>query len=232
MCPFKYFLEYHLGIPTRISLAAEIGKFVHKIFEKIARGELDFKNWVDWAAENYKVLEKVPNPKNVNIWHEVLSLVRAVLNRKKEFIPFYRNIKDVEKFFKIEVDNIPIRGIFDLIIEIDPETVEIYDWKSGSFRLRYKELYRDPQILLYNLAVSKLFPKYKFRFATLDYLRYTPISVPLESKYLTIARQLVKRYWWLIKHDDSPRRIEVPNHICKYMCDRELCDIYWEQVHG
>ena len=61
---------------------------------------------------------------------------------------------------------------------MDDGVIEVIDWKTGR-RLNwatgeektYEKLLEDPQLLLYNYAISKLFPEYEQAIMTIYYIR-------------------------------------------------------------
>ena len=69
---------------------------------------------------------------------------------------------------KLVEGRLAIKGTIDLVTEVDEGVIEVIDWKTGR-RLNwatgeektYEKLLEDPQLLLYNYAISKLFPEYK-----------------------------------------------------------------------
>ncbi|MAJ03272.1 MAG: hypothetical protein CMH03_00685, partial [Marinovum sp.] len=71
-----------------------------------------------------------------------------------------------------------IKGTIDLVTKIDDDTIEVIDWKTGR-RLDwatgqekdYKKLTTDAQLLLYNYAISKLYPDYKQAIMTIFFVK-------------------------------------------------------------
>ena len=107
------------------------------------------------------------------------------------FDPRYRNILDPEPFFDIPIEeswakfnyegeefNLAIKGTIDLVTKLDEDTIEVIDYKSGQRKdwatgelKDYNKLMKDTQLLLYNYAISKLYPQYKNRILTIIFLR-------------------------------------------------------------
>ena len=71
-----------------------------------------------------------------------------------------------------------IKGTIDLVTEVSDGVIEVIDWKTGR-RLNwatgeektYEKLIEDPQLLLYNYAISKLFPEYEQAIMSIFYIR-------------------------------------------------------------
>ncbi len=71
-----------------------------------------------------------------------------------------------------------IKGTIDLVTQTDDDTIEVVDWKTGKRidwatgeEKTYEKLMVDPQLLLYNYAISKLFPQYKQAIMTIFYIK-------------------------------------------------------------
>jgi len=68
MCEFKYYLDYHLGIPQAKKFAAEQGTFCHEIYEKLAQESKKgvkkpklLKGWVNLLLQAYRKDREVTN---------------------------------------------------------------------------------------------------------------------------------------------------------------------------
>tara|TARA_R100000084_G_C4630377_1_gene138044 strand:+ start:325 stop:1134 length:810 start_codon:yes stop_codon:yes gene_type:complete len=113
-----------------------------------------------------------------------------------QFDPRLRDVVDPEPHFDIVIDEdwaeyeyempdgevvkgkLAIKGTIDLVTKIDDDTIEVIDWKTGR-RLDwatgqekdYKKLTTDAQLLLYNYAISKLYPDYKQAIMTIFFVK-------------------------------------------------------------
>ena len=178
---------------------------------------------------NYK--ELLTSNKACPMWHyaEAINLVESVLARKVN--PFEYKLIDVEKKFNLDIgEGVHITGFIDLVSEISDGVLEIRDWKTGKWLPTYEEALKDPQLRLYDLAASMLYPEYKTRILTFDYLKskeYTFVINDEERKknkewLISIARK--------IRNCKQPLRVTAKpytNHKCKFLCMMEECMEEW-----
>ena len=147
--------------------------------------------------------------------------------------PFYNPYKlngiiDAERWFAIELpgeewlclnkDGEPhqfaVRGLIDLVHEIDGETIEIVDWKTGNRKDFYTQkpmdevlLMREVQSRLYHLAVYFLYPKYKNILITFYYANDGgPITIALSQEDIAMTIAALHRFFTTIKKDTLIRR--------------------------
>jgi RecB family exonuclease len=220
--------------------AANLGTFVHSIFEGMALGELNAQNWPRFAKEEIDSLYSIAATKypelsadevKVQVWADTENLVSLVLGRAPQHNPLNRKIIGAEKEFLLDIGGgILIKGYIDLLLEHDSETLEIHDWKTGTWTLSYREAKKDPQVRIYDLAARLMFPQYKYIFVTLDYIQRRPITVALTDKHAEGTKKALGRYWRTIHGMDMPTRIEPANWICDKLCDRTRCDELWRDL--
>lgn len=236
-CPFKFFLNYVLKIRMPSSYPADLGSFVHDIFEQMAKDTIDITNWEDYARPKvsslYQIAKKDKNKKPKDIWTDIDWLVHSVLDRPDEFNPLTWNILAAEKEFKETLPsagNCTIKGFMDLVVETDKDTLLVLDWKTGKFALSQKEARKDPQVLMYRIAAEILYPGYKYYEVCLDYLQKRPVWIAPTDKMVKGAKMALSRYWKrLTAMSEVPNRIEEPNFKCKTLCDRPTCDCNWNK---
>lgn len=238
-CEFKWMLNYHLKnrISLRENYAAHLGSHMHEIFEKIAKKELTKENWNEWskqeqpklyelAAEKY-IKEILPDKVN----KDCIELFNCLFRRKPVYNPLenpFATIIGIEKEFEFDLGITRVKGFMDLVLEIDKETIEVVDYKTGNSKLNMNAAMKDVQVLLYHLAAQYLFPAYKYVLVTLDYLRGAPVTVALQDKHDNSIRRILTSTWHQIRNCKSPDRIkDGDNWVCKYCCDRTKCDEYW-----
>lgn len=279
MCQFKYYMEYHLGLSTGTSFAAEQGNMVHVLFELAGQDIRDGKkpedsyiinNWHKEVMHAYqqegiwqlepKVKDQVrecigcdfhkdgfcdlanlplddfegcPKPQ----YEDAVWLTRQVLNHPNLEYPLDpgRKILDVEDVFKMQIPDgdevITVNGIIDVVTELDKDTVEIVDYKTGRYIQSYNDCKKDPQLLIYNLAAQKKWRNYENFVITIFYLRKKPLHLTFNEKDLRGTELALKHYWHVIGANDSPQRIRDKPFmnrrdkvICEKMCDMALCD--------
>ena len=120
---------------------------------------------------------------------------RAINSWKGMYDPRVRTIVDMEPHFDLPINEpwayfdyeqdgktvqgqLAIKGTIDTVTSTDEETIEVIDWKTGQRTVfatgeekTYAKLEKDPQLLLYNHAISRLYPQYTKRIMTINFLR-------------------------------------------------------------
>lgn len=146
--------------------------------------------------------------------------VSGVLNKK---------ILGVEQEFDTELGGVRVRGVMDLVLEEDEDTIEVCDYKSGR-SMSYNSAFKDEQVRIYGAIARKLWPQYKYVMVTLYYLKNKPVSVPLSKKddELTI-KSLQKRYKEIIENH-SPRRNK--SWLCNFCVGWEECGEIYDKFRG
>ena len=100
---------------------------------------------------------------------------------------FVKKVIGAEVPFDDHLGGVRVRGVIDLLVEEDEDTIEVIDYKTGK-SMSYDKAFKDAQVRIYAAIVRKLYPQYKNVFVTLYYLRTNPVTVPLgpEDDKLTI----------------------------------------------
>lgn len=224
-----------------------------------------------WATKDNRceiadmAIDAVPGCPRPN-FEDDLELTRKTLDRT-DYAPlaldengkFKRKIIGAEVPFDMVVDGVRVRGVIDLVAELDENTLEIIDYKTGK-SMSFDKASKDPQVLTYGAVARKLWPQYKYIMVTLHYLRKYPVSVPLsiEDDVLTIkSLQRAKRRieenkkptrvspskWgfpcdWCIGHDNCGKieksfrvdgHFRLPTIDCSFRTQSESC---WGSIHA
>tara|TARA_R110002020_G_scaffold438177_1_gene648600 strand:+ start:869 stop:1834 length:966 start_codon:yes stop_codon:yes gene_type:complete len=138
---------------------------------------------------------------------------------------------------KVVKGQLAIKGTIDLVTQVDEGVIEVIDWKTGR-RLNwatgeektYEKLLEDPQLLLYNYAISKLFPEYKQAIMSIYYIRDGgPFSMCFdksdEKKFLEMLENRFKQ----IQRNDFPQPIS--RNRTHFKCTK-LCHFYKNKWPG
>lgn len=163
-----------------------------------------------------------------------LQLVWDTLNfGDGQFDPRLRNIIDPEPHFDIPIEEdwakydytlpdgkritgqLAIKGTIDLVTELNSDVIEVVDWKTGR-RLDwatgevkdYKKLCNDAQLLLYNYAITKLYPQYKQSIMTIFFVKDGgPFSMCFDRDDNDKFLKMLRSKYETIKKNDKPRLI-------------------------
>ena len=132
-----------------------------------------------------------------------------------------------------------IRGFLDLVHEIDSDTIEIVDWKSGNRanfhtqeQIDEAALMREVQPRLYHLAAFFLYPQYKNILITFYYANDCgPITISLSHEDMTRTIAFLNNFLNTVRDDTLIRRNK--SWKCK-MCGfnkDDVCTKVWSDLH-
>lgn len=173
-----------------------------------------------------------------------------------QFDPRNRHIVEAEPHFDIPIEEdwakytynidgkeisgqLAIKGTIDLVTESEPGIIEVIDWKTGR-RLdwatgeekTYAKLTKDPQLLLYNYAISKLFPEYKQSIMSIFFIRDGgPFSMCFDESDQNNFLQMLKEKFEAIKANNLPKPISIDrsNWKCTKLC--HFCKNNWPETN-
>lgn len=169
-----------------------------------------------------------------------------------QFDPRNRKIVAAEPHFDIPIDEewayyeyeingekvkgqLAIKGTIDLVTETEDGILEVIDWKTGK-RLdwatgeekTYNKLCSDPQLLLYNYAISKLFPSYKQSIMSIFFIKDGgPFSMCFDQSDQFKFLEMLKNRYNEIQNNQNPRPISQnrDNWKCTKLC--HYCKNNW-----
>ena len=153
-----------------------------------------------------------------------LALIEKTINAEDSYLS--KNILGAEVAFSKEYEGFKVRGFIDLIIELDKDTIEVVDYKSGNYTKNTKDAFKDLQMRVYSLVAKELYPQYKYALMTLAYLRKAPVTVTFSpSDDLKTKNFLREAYQKIANSCDPPRKKSfkcnwcVGYHVCGKMKD-------------
>lgn len=154
-----------------------------------------------------------------NNFEDDLKLVELVVNGAKS--PLKRKILAAEMPFTEDLGGFQIHGYIDLITEIDSDTIEVCDYKTGNFAKNTEKMFKDFQMRIYSIAAKRKFPQYKFVKMTLYYLRKGPVSVIFDKDDDNKTTAYLATMYEKIKNNDDPKIM--PNFLCKFCVGTDRC---------
>ena len=195
----------------------------------------------DYTNADYKFCEK--------------SVDQALTYNDGQFDPRERKIVEAEPQFDILIEEdwakfdykmpngesvtgqLAIKGTIDLVTEVEDGVIEVIDWKTGR-RLNwatgeektYEKLIEDPQLLLYNYAISKLFPEYDQSIMSIFYIRDGgPFSMCYDEDDQAKFLKMLEKRFKQIKRNDYPQPI---SHTRRHFKCTKLCHFYKNKWPG
>jgi len=166
-----------------------------------------------------------------------------------QFDPRKRDIVDTEPTFDIAIEedwakyeyempdgttikgNLAIKGTIDLVTKIDDDIIEVVDWKTGQRKnwatgevKTYEKLLDDAQLLLYNYAISKLYPDYQQAIMSIFFTRDGgPFSMCFDKSDQDRFLEMLRKRFEEIKENVKPRPISYSRR--DFRCQK-LCHFY------
>lgn len=143
----------------------------------------------------------------------------SVLARDEEG-EFVKKIIAAEQSFFLEVEGVPVRGVIDLLVEIDEETIEIVDYKTGR-SLSYNAAFKDAQVRIYGKVISQMFPQYKYVMVTLWFLKKNPVTIAMTPDMDALTVKSMHKNDEQIRNDTDPHRNK--GWLCNYCVGYDVC---------
>lgn len=139
--------------------------------------------------------------------------------------------------------DVPMIGYMDLVVKHDQDTIEVIDYKTGTWTQDYHECREDIQVKMYSLASRRVFiddcENHGFNFKnvilTFDYFTKNPITIAFSEEedleteeYVRDKIKEIESTEWInriVKNNDefSERRAWK----CRSLCDTEVCASKW-----
>lgn len=177
------------------------------------------------------------------------ELTDSALNYNNgQFDPRNRKIIDAEPRFDIPINKdwakfkytingqevegqLAIKGTIDLVTEIEDGIIEVIDWKTGKRKnwatgeeKTYEKLIDDPQLLLYNYAISQLYPNYEQSIMSIFFIRDGgPFSMCFDKSDQERFLGMLEKRFTEIKNNTKPTPCSANR--TSFKCTK-LCDFY------
>lgn len=264
-CPFQYYMDYVLRMDQLSGKAAVQGNIVHQVFEWIGalvrRGKyippewLLERAWEEWSQNNphlgLRRNTRMGESADFRFCREAVEKVLA----HPIYNPYRLKVLAAEKRFEIDIPGdewkltdpdgtirqFRITGYIDLIHEVDQDTVEIVDWKTGKRQdwrtmqeKDFFDLLQDVQPRLYHFAASQLYPQYKNLLVTFYWINDGgPMTLPFTPDDTLPTIGTIWRFFDTVRRDGTMRRNR--SWKCSRFCFRGrtgICDSVWADLHA
>jgi RecB family exonuclease len=158
---------------------------------------------------------------------EDLALVEKTLQRT-DYNPFkldangalVAKVLGVEQEFITSLGGVPVKGYMDLVIENNPNTLEVIDYKTGK-AMSYDAACKDPQVRIYAAVARQMWPQYKYIMVTLHYLKTKPVTCAFDEKDDGVTLRALHGAFNRIDNNDNPER--KPIWLCRYCIGWDDC---------
>ncbi len=254
-CEFKYYLTYVAGLEDLSGKAAVLGTICHGALATIARkpGKWDWKrilqaHWDHNVYHNPRLDIRKIN--RLGLSADYKKCVKALdIVKRSVFNPDKLKIVDVENKFRIHLnkkrwrtqsgEQLRLSGIIDLVHELDDDTIEVVDWKTGRRKdftngkeINNISVLNDIQPRMYHLAATYLYPQYTNVHMTFFYiLDGGPVIVCLGKNDIPETLDRIHHHFKTMENNNRATRI-APHWRCR-MCNFSktgICDTIWESL--
>jgi len=168
----------------------------------------------------YDNVDGCPRPN----FEDDLKIVKDTVD-STEFEIFKEKILGTEVKYTMELEGgVKARGVIDLVVEIDDDTLEIIDYKSGNSTLSYNAALTDPQMRIYAMVAKKLYPKYSTYMMSLYYVRKKKmLTCVFSEKDDEKTLKAVQVHWRDIKANKNPYRPSRSFWLCNFCVGYDRC---------
>lgn len=166
------------------------------------------------------IVDGCPKPN----FEDDLGLLKDTILSKKSILK--RKILGVEKEFIKEYDGFKVKGYIDIITEIDKDTIEIGDYKTGTYAKTTEDAFKDIQLRTYSMVGKELFPGYKYTLMTLHYLRKKPVTIIFDENDDEKTRNFLRSSYQKIKNAVNP--IRKKSFKCNWCVGYDACGKFKE----
>jgi len=197
----------------------EKGGFPHPQVKTCETCDWNDKGFCKIAKEAVSTVNGCPRPN----FEDDLALAAKVVNRTGDEDILNRKILGAEVEFDEIVDGVRLKGVIDLVTEVDEDTLEIIDYKTGRHSKGNAALQKDPQVRIYSVIAKIKWPQYKYRLMTLDYLRKGTISAMFSDEDDELTIQSIKRHNADIRENVNPAPANYEFWLCKFCIGHDRC---------
>ena len=250
ICSFRHHLSRVLHIPSIPGDAMLLGSATHQCLEWIGRFAIakrpiiSLPRLAEWAWDTVVGL-RIPKMKRGNLqtaaYVKYLRNIDTVLN--SSLSPLLLNVLEVETKWELETPReiwgeVTFSGIFDLVHEIDKDTIEVVDWKTGKCRdfvtMKDRDMYDlllAVQPRMYHMAATYLFPKYRNILITFYYIEDCgQMTIPLCEKDVPLTLAALWKFAQKLRAQDKPCRNQGFHcRMCGYSKNGR-CDAEWSKL--
>ena len=235
-CKYRYWLTYVERAPKLENPAFKLGLACHSALEYA--GKLWMEQGLSFFTEEQKedilsYYTKQTVKEGIQEYESVVEGKNLVATRIDNFA-LGRKILGLEITFGFDktqeiktTTGVPLIGAIDKIVEVDPDTIIVIDYKTLNTVPTSDKLRNDVQLSMYNLVASQLFPDYKRIILGLDMLRKGEIIYTYRTKeeldfFEEYLLELYKAMRTFKEKDVKP----TVNNLCGWCDYRNVCEDY------
>jgi RecB family exonuclease len=230
-CLLKYWYQYikkEKGIEDAIHL--RFGTTVHSALEELGRrlhaGEPLTRDLCEEIAQRVPHYAAENQVDNAELIKEGQQFIR---DRYYRHNPHYQVVATELSMFKLNLTTnkgIPLNGVIDLFMQMDPTTAIVLDYKTSRKADTTAEAKVDIQLSMYDLIISKLYPQYKHIWLVLDFLRSEPVLSDRTIEERTNFEAWLNGLWHTMGQLTEKDVVATVNEYCPWCKFKHMCNEY------
>lgn len=143
--------------------------------------------------------------------------------------PAYRIVDTELSFFKKKMTTdkgVPLNGVIDLFLEMDPKTCIVLDYKTSRRADSVEEAKVDIQLSMYDLLISKLYPQYQHIWLALDFVRSETVISDRTVEERQNFEAWLNELWFKMGQMTEKDVVPTVNQFCGWCKFKHLCKEY------
>lgn len=229
-CPLKYKFAYVWKVPSVPTPALSFGQIMHKAIAEYfrlrsKRPDLPFEE----LEHIYEQAWRLHRDGFGDVYQEQ-EYYRAGRAQLAAFYAQHRDaridVRDLEKKFRLPLDELEITGRMDQVNRFGGRTVEIIEYKTGRARTA-EEAAKSLQLTLYGIAAQRVLGLRPVRLVLYDLTSNQALATTRTEEEEQKALAQVAEVATLIRAQEFPAK---PGLHCRYCDFRSLCPLHEEPV--
>ncbi len=233
-CKRKYWFQYVEHMPKLSNPAFKLGLACHESLELAGKFWMD-EGKLSKAAykEIFEYYDKISVREGISEMEVHAQGKILVKNRLDNFALGTKIVSLEEKFGFgkgtkdiVTSQGVPLIGAMDKVVELDPETIVVVDYKTSKTAPTYDQLKEDLQLSLYDLVAGILYPQYPRVILCLDMLKSEPVytyRTPFQREELNNYLTVIHKEMSSIKEKDAYESLNV---FCPWCDFKDYCEAY------
>jgi len=210
---------------------AKLGSAVHEAIEQFTRRMIAKQSFPDASDYDFAVATFMNNAteaglEDMTFFKEGRQIVVSYIDG---YDPSEKVLEDgIEHFFRLTSPaGVPIVGAIDKVVELSPDTIGIYDYKTARNALTNNELLTDVQLSMYDLAGSIVWPQYPNRVLFLDYVRIgKKVSTYRTDEDRKSFNEFLSATWTQVNKLEESEATGTLNRLCGWCDYKDRCPAY------
>ena len=220
-CKLKYKFKYIDYLPEKETNtdALQFGSFIHKVLEEgvTATTEEELFEIAKIVKSQYKFDEDARE--------------RQTVKCIKNFVNFNNSLSSceqvsTEQMFAVELkQGYAVNGIIDRVVKSQDGNYLVIDYKTSKRASTKRQLFHDPQMLLYAYAISVL---YKVPIASVTLAHYYPhldklVNIKFSEPHVLMYMKKLTQKIWEIRKKKKDDFFPQVNQFCDWCGYRDMC---------